>query len=245
MNNFIRALPLLFCLLLAGCEQELLKGLDQRQANEVLAVLQQANISATKQDGGKLGYSVQVTQADFAKAVELLKTNDLPSKARIEIAQMFPADSLATSPRAEKARLYSGIEQRLEQSLLVLPAVVKARLHISYDVESASTRQQATPSHLSVLVVYRNAEDEAALINQIKRFLKNSLQSVNYDDISVVLAKSNPEPLITPQVIEPRYFNSPEFIAIAAAVLLMLAVAVLFLLRKKFSGSKDSQKELQ
>jgi len=245
MNNLFRILPLLFCLLIAGCEQELLKGLDQRQANEVLAVLQQANISATKQDGGKLGYSVQVAQADFAKSVEVLKTNDLPSKARVEIAQMFPADSLATSPRAEKARLYSGIEQRLEQSLLVLPAVVKARLHISYDVESTSTRQQALPSHLSVLVVYRNTEDEAALINQIKRFLKNSLQSVNYDDISVVLAKSNPEPLIMPQVVEPRYLNSPQLIVSAAAVLLMLACAVVFFFRKKLPGYKDNLKEPQ
>ena len=167
-----RLFAVVICLLLVDCDQELLKGLDQRQANEVLAVLQQANIVATKQDNGKSGYTVQVGQADFAKSVEILKSNDLPSKPRVEISQMFPVDSLSTSPRAEKARLYSGIEQRLEQSLLVIPSIVKARLHLSYDVESSAARQQNPPAHLSVLVVHRNTEDEAVLINQIKRFLK-------------------------------------------------------------------------
>ena len=124
MSKILRVVTLLCCLLLAACEQELLKGLDQRQANEVLAVLQQSNIPAKKQDMGKTGYTIQVDQTDFARAVELLKTHELPSKPRVEISEMFPADSLATSPRAEKARLYSAIEQRLEQSLLVLPSVV-------------------------------------------------------------------------------------------------------------------------
>lgn len=225
-----RIFILVTCFLLVACDQELLKGLDQRQANEVLAVLQQANISAKKQDGGKLGFNIQVDQADFVKSVQLLKANDLPSKPRVEISQMFPADSLATSPRAEKARLFSGIEQRLEQSLLVLPSVVRARLHMSYDVESTSAAQKVPASHLSVLVVYRNADDEAVLINQIKRFLKNSLPSVNYDDISVVLTRSNPEQQVIPQVVEQQYFSSPVVLQIAIGVMALLLIGLITLL---------------
>jgi type III secretion protein J len=239
-----RILILVVCLLLAACEQELLKGLDQRQANEVLAVLQQANINAKKQDGGKAGYSIQVSQADFAKSVELLKTNDLPSKPRVEIAQMFPADSLATSPRAEKARLYSGIEQRLEQSLLVLPVVVKARLHISYDVESSAIRQQAAPAHLSVLVVHRGTEDESVLINQIKRFLKNSLPSVNYDDISVVLVKNAQESHVAPQVVESNWAATPALFISGISVVVVLVVGlVAFLFREKLFKVRNKQDE--
>lgn len=232
MKTFLtRLLILATCFLLAACDQELLKGLDQRQANEVLAVLQQDNISAKKQDGGKLGFSIQVGQADFVRAVQLLKANDLPSKPRVEIAQMFPADSLATSPRAEKARLFSGIEQRLEQSLLVLPSVVQARLHMSYDVETNAVTQKTPASHLSVLVIYRNADDEAVLINQIKRFLKNSLPSVNYDDISVVLTKTAPEQqVIPPQIAEPSYASSPFILQIVIAVMGFLLVGALGLL---------------
>jgi type III secretion system YscJ/HrcJ family lipoprotein len=244
MKNYVNhLLVVLFCILLTACDQELLKGLDQRQANEVLAVLQQANISAKKQDSGKLGYSIQVDEADFAKSVQLLKTNDLPSKARVEIAQMFPADSLATSPRAEKARLYSGIEQRLEQSLLVLPSVVKARLHLSYDVESSASRQQTAPSHLSVLVVYRNTEDESVMINNIKRFLKNSLPSVSYEDISVVLTKANQEPQITPREVEPHFTVSPLFYATVSMAVLVVAGLIVFFLRNRSSRVKTKQNQ--
>lgn len=236
-----RIILLALCALLAACDQELLKGLDQRQANEVLAVLQQSNIAANKQDNGKTGYTVQVGQADFAKAVEILKSNDLPSKPRVEISQMFPADSLATSPRAEKARLYSGIEQRLEQSLLVIPSIVKARLHISYDVESSVARQQNPPAHVSVLVVYRNVEDEAVLINQIKRFLKNSLQAINYDDISVVLTKGNTEALPLQTVVEPHPWLTPQWMASIAVALVAVIAAAALLFRKNASRSRRQE----
>jgi type III secretion system inner membrane ring protein len=238
----IRLCLLACCLFLAGCEDELLKSLDQRQANEVLAALQQANIPAEKRDEGKAGFSVYVQKSDFAAAVSLLKAHDLPSKARIEISDMFPADSLATSPRSEKARLNSAIEQRLEQSLLVLPSVVQARLHVSYDVEGASGRQQANPSHISALIVYQHAEDEAVLINQIKRFLKNSLTTVNYDDISVVLTKKPDTLQHLPQYDVPKQ-QIGQMTIIGGGVVLVLVVGGLVLLFIRKSKQKSGNPE--
>lgn len=235
---FVRFLLLACCLFLAGCEEELLKSLDQRQANEVLAALQQANIPAEKRDEGKPGFSIFVQKSDFSAAVSLLKAHDLPSKPRVEISDMFPADSLATSPRSEKARLNSAIEQRLEQSLLVLPSVVQARLHVSYDVEGGSGRQLASPSHISALIVYQNADDEAALINQIKRFLKNSLTTVNYDDISVVLTKKPDVPLYMPRNDVPKQqFNQMYIVGGVVVLVLLIGGLVLLVVRK--SRHKD------
>ncbi|VEA18496.1 pathogenicity 1 island effector protein [Salmonella enterica subsp. enterica] len=127
----------LLVMTLAGCkDKDLLKGLDQEQANEVIAVLQMHNIEANKIDSGKLGYSITVAEPDFTAAVYWIKTYQLPPRPRVEIAQMFPADSLVSSPRAEKARLYSAIEQRLEQSLQTMEGVLSARVHISYDIDA-------------------------------------------------------------------------------------------------------------
>ncbi len=104
---------MLLCVALVGCRQpDLLEGLDQQQANEVVAVLQRNNIGVTKQDNGKSGYSVKVARVDFPAAVDLLNLYSLPSRPRLEVAELFPADSLVASPRAEKARLYSALEQR-------------------------------------------------------------------------------------------------------------------------------------
>lgn len=56
----------LLVMTLAGCkDKDLLKGLDQEQANEVIAVLQMHNIEANKIDSGKLGYSITVAEPDL------------------------------------------------------------------------------------------------------------------------------------------------------------------------------------
>lgn len=180
----------LLCLLLVGCRQpSLLEGLDQQQVNEVIAVMQRNNISAVKVDNGKAGYSVTIAHVDFAAAVDLLTMYSLPSKPRVEVAQMFPADSLVASPRAEKARLYSALEQRLEQSLNTLEGVVSARVHVSYDLESGESGRKAVPLHVSALVVRERDRDTQLLTTDIKRFLKNSFSSMDYENISVVLSK--------------------------------------------------------
>ncbi|MFT4463795.1 MAG: hypothetical protein ACMX3H_02050 [Sodalis sp. (in: enterobacteria)] len=136
--------------MLSACKDEaLLKNLDQVQANEVIATLQRNNIAAEKRDHGKGGYSITISKVDLPAAVDLLKTYQLPSPPRMEIVRMFPGDSLVSSPRAEKARLYSVIEQRLEQSLQVLEGVVNARVHVSYDIDAGENGRTPRPVHLS------------------------------------------------------------------------------------------------
>jgi type III secretion protein J len=193
------ALLIFFSLALLGCRQpNLLEGLDQQQANEVLAVLQRNNIAAAKVDGGKTGYRVTLNQVDFSAAVDLLNLYSLPSRPRLEVAQMFPGDSLVASPRAEKARLYSALEQRLEQSLAVLEGVVSARVHVSYDLDAGEGGRKAVPIHLSAIATYERDTDPQLLITDIKRFLKNSFAAVEYENISVVLSRRSPTQHIAP-----------------------------------------------
>ncbi|MCE5982733.1 EscJ/YscJ/HrcJ family type III secretion inner membrane ring protein [Pseudomonas wadenswilerensis] len=181
-------LGLLLCLFLLGCRQPLLlQGLDQQQANEVVALLQRNNIAVQKVDTGKSGYTVLVAQMDFPAAVDLLTQYGLPSRARMQVAQMFPADALVASPRAEKARLYSAIEQRLEQSVTALSGVVSARVHVSYDLAAGEGGRSSAPVHLSALVVHEPDSEVDILIDDLKRFLKNSFSEVDYERISVVL----------------------------------------------------------
>ncbi|XBS70299.1 EscJ/YscJ/HrcJ family type III secretion inner membrane ring protein [Acerihabitans sp. KWT182] len=190
MKNLPLLLVPLLVLVLTACKDEpLLKELNQQQANEVIATLQRNNIAANKSDKGKTGYIISVQKADIPAAVDLLKIHGLPSRPRMEIAQLFPSDSLVSSPRAEKARLYSAIEQRLEQSLQTMEGVLSGRVHVSYDIDSGESGRASAPIHLSALVSYRSDADPSLLISDIKRFLKNSFNQVEYDNISVVLSK--------------------------------------------------------
>ncbi|MGL4604470.1 MAG: EscJ/YscJ/HrcJ family type III secretion inner membrane ring protein [Iodobacter sp.] len=218
---------------LAGCQQQdLLKGLDQDQVNEVIAVLQRSNIKANKADQGKTGYSITVAPADFAAAVDTLKTHDLPSRPRMEIAKMFPSDSLVSSPRAEKARLYSAIEQRLEQSLRSMEGVLSARVHVSYDLDTSESRV-AKPVHLSALAVYGKDIEATLMISDIKRFLKNSFSEVEYDNISVVLSRRAPAQYQSPGLDTQQKGLSGTTLALSLLLLLTLVGTVAFLLWNK------------
>lgn len=231
---------LLLCLALVGCRQpSLLEGLDQQQVNEVVSVLQRNNISANKIDNGKVGYSVQIAQADFAAAVDLLTLYALPSKPRVEVAQMFPADSLVASPRAEKARLYSALEQRLEQSLATIGGVVSARLHVSYDLESGESKRKAAPVHLSALVTHEPDIEPQLLISDIKRFLKNSFAGIDYEDISVVLSRRAPIQHAAPSP-EPRSRDlTPLYLLLGLGLVLAAAWALWLYQRKRADEAGD------
>ena len=77
----------------------------------------------------------------------MAKNLQSPGKPDIQISQMFPADALVSSPRAEKARLYSAIEQWLEQSLKIMDGIISSRVHVSYDVDNGDSGKTATNSY--------------------------------------------------------------------------------------------------
>lgn len=214
---------LLIALLLCACkQQDLLNSLDQQQANEVLAVLQRHNIHADKKDMGKAGYTVTVDNADFPTAVDLLKIYKLPGRPDMEISQMFPADALVSSPRAEKARLYSAIEQRLEQSLKTMNGIISARVHVSYDIDSGENGRKTEPVHLSVLAVYERDTNPEQKINDIKRFMVNSFSGVTYENISVVLSK---QPQLQQQ--PPTSLVKRELIGLKQILTIILSTSIL------------------
>jgi len=222
-------------ILLTGCkEEQLLKGLEQNQANEVIALLQRNNIMAAKISTAKEGFAISVNARDFAAAVDLMAMYRLPRPPEIEIAQMFPADSLVSSPRAEKARLYSGIEQRLAQSLLAIRGVVSARVHVSYDIEGGEGSSRKKPIHLSSLLSYDNQiADTSLLVGDVKRFLKNSFEDVEYDNISVILSRIDSVQRIAPATAPDRSLPLMSWLFIAAMLMVSFVLLVALAFKKK------------
>ena len=219
-----RSAILCCALLLAACRpQQLLRDLSEQQANEVVAVLQAQALSVRKEDRGKAGFAVQVEQADFPAAVDLLKQYDLPSRTRVDVAAAFPADALVASPQAEQARLLSAVEQRLEQSLAALPEVTRARVQVSYPLRQAGSGKAEPPMRAAVLITYRNDVDESVLVGEVKRFVKNSFTNIDYDDISVLLYRT---PAVYRSAAAPPAAGAPPWYALPTLALTLAAAAM-------------------
>jgi type III secretion protein J len=235
---FSRLPVLLLCVLCAACRDDLLLDkLDQQQANETLAALQERNIAARKQHQGKGGYAITVSPDDFVAAVDTLRALSLPPRPRVEIAQAFPGDAMVASPTAERARLQSMIEQRLEQTLRSVGLVERASVHLSYTLDEPASRR--TPSvHVAALVVHEPGADEQALIAKLKRFLKNAVADAQYDNISITLFPSAPRQFAAPTRIEHVNTSShPVLVGLlgAAASLGALAAAAYWIVSRRGS----------
>lgn len=189
IKQLFRALIMLVTVaLLSGCNDEkLLDNLTQEQANQVLAILQQHNISAKKNGSLKAGYAVTVGRSENTAALSIIKQYQLPWATDVQIGSAFPSGSLVASPNAEQARVLSLQEQRLEQSLRIIAQVVNARVHLSYPAFNNDVSAKKTTAHVGVLISYKGEIDDAMFIPQIKSLIKNSLNDVLYENISVVL----------------------------------------------------------
>lgn len=213
---------LLAMLLMACNEAHLLENLTQQQANQVLAVLQQYDIAAQKQGGGKGGYTVTINRAETTAALSIINLYQLPWPSDVQIGQAFPDSALVASPNAEQARVISLQEQRLEQSLRIISQVVNAKVHISYPLFSNDAANRFTSDHVGVIITHKGNIDESMFISQVKSLIKNSLSNIRYENISVVLFAV---PAI--QYVPPTKVRSVEFTVWQGALILVLLIVLM------------------
>ncbi|QPB80933.1 EscJ/YscJ/HrcJ family type III secretion inner membrane ring protein [Proteus sp. GOKU] len=240
-------LALLCCLfpLLSGCkDQSLLTNLDQRQATEIQAVLQKHQITSTRKALGKGLFDISVKKEDMGVAIQILEEYQLPTLSRIEVTQLFPSDALVSSPQAEKARLISAIEQRLEQSLLTIDHIIDARVHVSYPI-SPTERIIPTP-HASALVFYEEGMlDNDQLSEDVRAFIHNAFNDMNEDNITVLLYPRNINKfnIINNQLYQnssDSFLSSWLFLSLLLMVIAIIITVLLIIFRRRKTQKEEN-----
>ena len=181
-----RALVLLAALLLSACEAELYNNLDQRQANEMVATLQQRGIPAQRVavKGGQ--YTVVVDKDRFAESITILKDAGLPRQEFQTMGQVFKKDGLVSSPTQERAQMIFALSQELSRTVSEIDGVLSARVHLVLP-ENDPLRQQLVPSSASVFIRHRSNAPVGNLVPQVKMLVANGVAGLSYDKVSVVL----------------------------------------------------------
>ena len=181
-----RVLVLLVALLLTACEAELYNNLDQRQANEMIAALQQRGIPAQRVavKGGQ--YTVVVDKGRFAESIAVLKEAGLPKQEFQNMGQVFKKDGLVSSPMQERAQMIFALSQELSRTVSEIDGVLSARVHLVLP-ENDPLRQNLTPSSASVFIRHRSNVPVGNLVPQVKMLVANGISGLSYDKVSVVL----------------------------------------------------------
>ena len=180
-------------LLLAGCDKEatLFSGLAESQANAALAALLESGIAATKAPGDEGTWNVMIGEKDFAEAATLCERRGLPRRTFNGVGVVFKKTGMVSSPSEERIRFMDAIAQDLSQTISMIDGVVDARVHVVLP-ENDPFAKNTLPSSAAVALRSRWYADLTEAIPQVKSLVKNAIEGLAYEKISVTVFKDPP-----------------------------------------------------
>ena len=188
------AVPILAAaMLLAGCDKEatLHSGLEERQANLVMAALLDAGIDCHKSPGEEGTWNVTVVESRFAEAVNLLERRGLPRRAHQGIGEVFKKTGMISSPSEERILFMDALAQDLAKTISGIEGVVDARVHVVLP-ENDPFARHVLPSSAAVAIRSRWDADLTDIVPSVKGLVKNAIEGLQYEKIMVTVFRDAP-----------------------------------------------------
>lgn len=203
-----RALPAFAAaaLALGGCaDEEILHGLAEAQANEVLVALDEAEIPASKrrEDGADAGWMISVAPGDAGRAQRVLAERSLPRARPAGFAEVFSKGSMVPTPTEEHALYLHALGGELARSVEAIDGVVEARVHLGLPQPDPLRPGERPSPRAAVLVKCRPASCDAVrgLAPGIRALVAGAADGLDAAAVSVVIAEgaeAAPRPPPTP-----------------------------------------------
>lgn len=181
--QLLALLPLL--LALVGCKADLYTKVQEREANEMLAVLLKNGVDALRVAAKDGTITIQVEQTQIASAIDLLNGEGLPRHAFKSLGEVFSAAGLIASPIEERARYVYALSEELSRTISEIDGVLSARVHVVLP-KNDLLRRDTTPSSASVFIRHDSRANLSILLPQIKMLVANSIEGLSYDKVAVV-----------------------------------------------------------
>ncbi|MBI1946113.1 MAG: hypothetical protein HYS27_10475 [Deltaproteobacteria bacterium] len=193
--------------LASGCgpSHDIVSGLDQLEANEILVVLRAKGIDGEKikEEGRVVTFAVLVKDVDVDDALRLLVANKLPRTRSQGLKEVYPpgGGGLIPTKSEEKAKFLMAMQGEIERKLKALPGIVQAHVSV-VQPDKDIVRDLDTPpppATASVAIVY-NAIDErgSATVkeDEVRNLVAASIEDLRPPNVTVVMKKNAPGNLI-------------------------------------------------
>jgi len=181
-----------FCLmslcLLMGCEKmaTLFSGLEEVQANSVMAALLGEGISCHKMPGDEGTWNVEIDESKFAQAANLCESRGLPKRKLQGVGECFKKTGMVSSPSEERIRFMDAVAQDLAKTISMIDGVVDARVHVVLP-ENDPFAKSVLPSSAAIAIRARWDADLTENIPQIKSLVKNAIEGLAFEKIAVTV----------------------------------------------------------
>ncbi|MDR1591186.1 MAG: type III secretion inner membrane ring lipoprotein SctJ [Puniceicoccales bacterium] len=185
-NGMLGVVLLVFSLLLSGCGVvTLFNNLEEKEANEMIAILKQYGVSATKIIG-KESCALSVPSGSFSIAIDLLNAQGYPLPKYQTLGDVFKKSGLVSSPLEERVRFMNALAESIALTLSKVPGVLKSRVHIVLP-ENDPYAEKVIPSSAAVFLAYRSDSMVEDYVRDIKYLVTNSIEGLEFDKVTVAL----------------------------------------------------------
>lgn len=193
---------LLLSILLAatGCrEVGLHHNLEEAEADEILVVLNQHGIQATKEkeiSGQDVSWKLMVSGDHVAQARQILLSNNLPNKRELGLSGVYKDKGLIPTPDEQKARYLLALKGEIINSLQKIPGVVDADIVLNVPQENNFAELDPVKKKPTASVVIRTHNED--LIAQtmteakVQRFVANTVPNLDPNDVTVIVSRGEP-----------------------------------------------------
>jgi type III secretion protein J len=212
-------------LFLTGCAVPVAGGLDEGDANRVVAALDRASIEGTKESDpvveGK--FRVTVMKDDAQRAILAMQSEGLPRAHAPGVLDAVDKGALVPSAAQEHAELVAGMAGDLERTLEGVDGVLSARVHLNVPPVDPLAGSAPPKTTASVLIEHRGATPPLAEA-AVARLVAGGVRGLAPADVAVVML-AHPMPARPPG--SEMAHVGPIAVAHASMRLLQVALGVL------------------
>lgn len=174
--------------LLVGCKASLYSNLSEREANEIVALLQGVGIDASRSVTDGVA-TVLVPKDLFAASMAVLQAEGLPRREHATINDIFSGDGFVITQMEERARYIYAMAEELSHTIMSIDGVIVARVHLVLPSTEISGKVMG-PSSASVFVKHKSEMDLQPLVPDLKLLVGNSIEGLDYQNVTVLLVPS-------------------------------------------------------
>ncbi len=184
-------------LALVACgREEVLHGLEESQANQVLVALDEGGVRASKQreEGSEGAWRIEVGRSESARAQQILAERELPRQRPPGFGEVFGKGSVVPTPVEERALYLHALSGELARSLEAIDGVLAARVHLALPPADSLRLEPGPPPRAAVLVKARPGARARLdpLTGGIQSLVAGAVAGLDPGAVSVVVAEAAP-----------------------------------------------------
>ena len=233
--------PAVLLLALTGCASEtVVHGIGEKEANQVIELLADNDISAqklTNSAGREVVYDISVPSSQRIEAIRALNEHEMPRRRDRGYKEIFAEGGLIPTSSEEKAKRLAALEGEIERQLKLIDGVLDVEVQIVAPEESAlrTTREQEPPTTASVTMKYLPRADgkrpmtepevQAVVAAGVEKLMPENVV-VLMRPVEIPAPDKNRQPLLFGAKLGPKALSTG--IIAVGALLVLLVIGLIF-----------------